>query len=229
MMQKIKLKIRCVGALFLAGMLAGVLSVVPEVDSAEYLNEAATNAHQVRIGASFQFIMALAYMGIGIFLYPILKSFDRSLAIGFLSFRIIAATLVIVGTIALLSILALSQEYARYLPQSPVYLEALGNVLKATRDYINHVFMILVLCAGNIILYILFIRTRLIPNWLAVWGVIGNLLSVVASVLILFQIMDIISTPYILLNVPTALQELILAIWLLTKGFDGKVLLAKEA
>jgi hypothetical protein len=193
------------------------------------LNEAATNAHQVRMGATFQFIMALAYMGIGILLYPILKSFDRSLAIGFLSFRMIAATLVIVGTIVLLSILALSQEYARYLPQSLVYLEASGNVLKATRDYINHVFMILVLCMGNLLLYLLLIRSKLIPKWISLWGIIGNLLSAVASVLILFQVLDIISTPYILLNVPTAVQELILAIWLLTKGFDGKVLLAKEA
>jgi hypothetical protein len=203
-MDLVKRKTRFAGLLFIVGMVCGIFSVTPAIDSAEYLTEAAANSNQVIIGAIFQFIMSLSYFGIVILLYPIIKRFGKSLAIGFLSFRIIAATLVIFGTILLLSILALSQEFVKYLPQSTSYFEALGNVLKTSRDYINHVFMILVLCTGNFMFYILLIKSKLIPQWISVWGLIGAMLSVIASVLVLFRIVDIITPEYMILNVPTA-------------------------
>ena len=85
--------------------------------------------------------------------------------------------------------------------------------------------MILVLCTGNFMFYILLIKSKLIPQWLSAWGLIGAMLSAIASFLVLFRIVDIITPEYMILNVPTALQELILAIWLIVKGFDNKVLL----
>ncbi len=75
--------------------------------------KAAENTNQVLVSAILQFTMSIAYLGIGILLYPIIKKFGNSMAIGFLSFRIIAATLVIFGIILLLSILALSQEFVK--------------------------------------------------------------------------------------------------------------------
>lgn len=222
-MDSVKRKTRFAGFLFLVGMLAGVFSVAPAIDSAKFLTEAAANFNQVVIAAIFQFIMSLAYLGIVILLYPIIKKFGGSLSIGFLSLRIIAAALVIIGAILLLLILALSQEFVKAPSQSALALEALGNVFKITRDYINHVFMILVLCAGNFMFYILLLKSKLIPKWLSIWGLLGYLLSAIASVLILFQVVEVITTEYLVLNVPTAIQELILGIWLITKGFDQRL------
>jgi len=82
-------------------------------------------------------------------------------------FRIIASALVIIGTIILVSILALSKEYLRLLPPDPSNFEALGYLLKSTRDLINHVFMILILCIANMLLYIHMIKTKLSPLWLS--------------------------------------------------------------
>lgn len=222
-MYLIKSKVRLAGLLFIAGMVAGVFSIAPSIDSTKYLTEAAANSNNVITDAFFQFIMSLAYLGIAILLYPIIKRFDGSLAIGFLSFRIISATLVIFGTILLLSILALSQEFVYNSPNSTLDLKALGNVFKIMRDYINHVFMVLVLCIGNFMLYILLMKSKLIPQWLSVWGLIGTLLSGAASILILFQVIEIITAEYLILNVPTALLELVLGIWLLVNGFDKRV------
>ncbi len=224
-MDFVKSKTRIAGFLFIIAMIAGIFSVAPAIDSAEYLTEATTNSNQVIIAAIFQFIMSLAYIGVAILLYPIIKRFGKSLAIGFLSFRIIATTLVIFGTILLLSILALSHETIGY---SSSDLEILGTVLKATRDYINHVFMILILCSGNIALYILLIQSKLIPRWISVIGVLGALLSVIASFLVLFRVVEIITPEYLILNMPTGLIELILGIWLIIKGFDKKVLLIEN-
>lgn len=83
--------------------------------------------------------------------------------------------------------------------------------------------MILVLCAGNFMFYILLLKSKLIPKWLSIWGLLGYLLSAIASVLILFQVVEVITTEYLVLNVPTAIQELILGIWLITKGFDQRL------
>lgn len=219
-MELISSKTKLAGFLLIAGMLAGIFSVAPVVDSTGYLREAAAKPVQVMVAAIFQFVMSLAYLGIAILLYPLLKKIGSSLSVGFLSFRIIAASLVIIGTLILLSILGLSQEFVKMPSQDSLLPEIVGAVLKIVRDYINHVFMILVLCIGNFMFYILLLRSRLIPPWLSVWGLLGNSLSVIASLLILFQQMEIITTEYLLLNVPTAIQELTLAIWLIVKGFD---------
>ncbi|MEN7551522.1 DUF4386 domain-containing protein [Rapidithrix thailandica] len=217
-------KTRSAGLCIIVSMLAGIFSVAPAVDSAKFLTEAAANSNQV-IGASIsQFIISLAYIGFAILLYPILKKFGNSLVIGFLSFRIMAATLMILGILLLLAVLVLSQESLRHLSENTSALEVLGNLLKTTRDYVNHVFMVLTLCLGNFMFYILLIRSKLIPPWLSVWGIIGAFLSIVASILVLFQAVEIITAEYLVLNAPTALQELILGFWLMIKGFDDKVM-----
>ncbi len=217
-----KCKIRIAGFLFIIAMIAGIFSVAPSIDSTEYLTEATTNSNQVIIASIFQFIMSLSYIGIAILLYPIIKKFGNSLALGFLSLRIIAATLVILGTLLLLSILTLSQEAIIPLFLNNSELEVLGSILKTMRDYVNHVFMISILCASNIMLYILLIKSKLIPQWISVWGLIGSTLSILASFLVLFKVIDIITNEYIILNIPTALQELIMAIWFIVKGFDNR-------
>lgn len=212
--------VRLTGILLLTGMLAGIFSVAPAIDSTNYLTEAAIAPYRVIMAAIFQFIMSLAYIGIAILLYPILKRFDSGLSIGFLSFRIIAVSLSIVGTVLLLSLLALSEELVKDPAQSILTIKALGSVLKISRDYINHVFMILILCTGNFLFYILLLNAKLIPQWLSVWGILGALLSAIASVLVLFRVVDIITPEYLVLNAPTALQDLVLGVWLILKGFN---------
>lgn len=207
---------RWAGALLLAGLLAGIFSVAPAVDSTQYLIEAAQNTRQVTLAASFQLILSFAYAGFAFVLYPQVKALGERLAIGFLSLRIMASVLSIVGILLLLSVLSLSQEFLVHPTQEA---QMLGHVLRASRDHANHVFMVTALCMGNGLLYVLLWRSKLIPRWLSAWGIIGAGLSVVASMLVLFQAVHIITPEYLSLNVPTAVQEWVLGIWLMAKGF----------
>ncbi|WP_445456542.1 DUF4386 domain-containing protein [Flavobacterium sp. HNIBRBA15423] len=218
-MMVLKNKIKRAGVLIIISIIAGVFSISTVIDSSHYLTEAATNSNQVLISSIFQFILFLTYLGFAILLYPIIKKFNERLALGFLSFRIVASLLLIIGTIILLSILALSQEFIKNTSESQMIFEAFGNVLKITRDYSNHVFMVLTLGIGNLMLYILFLKSRLIPKWLSVWGILGTIVSIFASVLLLFQLIEVITFQYLILNVPIAVFELILGLWLITKGF----------
>ena len=82
------------GTLFIIGIVSGLLSIAPAAEAPDYLFQASANANQVLSGALFQFIMTIAYLGFAITLYPLLRKFKESLALGFLSFRIIAKGLI---------------------------------------------------------------------------------------------------------------------------------------
>ncbi|GAA0749768.1 DUF4386 domain-containing protein [Gaetbulibacter jejuensis] len=218
-MKLLKNSVKLAGILIILGMVTGILSIASAIDSPKYLTEAATNTMQVTIAAFFQFILSLTYVGFAILLYPILKKYNQRLVLGFLSFRIISGVVLIIGSVILLSILVVSQEFVKSSSENQWSFEAFGNVLKITRDYINHIFMVFTISIANLLLYILFFKTKLIPKWLSVWGILGTILSIAASVLLLFNIVDVISVEYLALNAPTGVFELVLGFWLVIKGF----------
>lgn len=212
------------GALYIIGTIAGLLSIAPSVDASDYLSKASANEAQVLIAALFQLIMTMAYVGFAITLYPILRKYNESLSIGFLSFRIIAAVLNSIGFICLLLLLSLSQEFIKAGTPDSSYYNTIGDLLRAGRDFVNHIAMILTLSAGSLMFYSLLYQTKLIPRWLSLWGLSGVILTISASLLIMFDIVGIITTIYIALNLPLILVEMILAIWFIVKGFDPKVM-----
>ena len=207
--------IRLAGMLMLTGILAGVFSVTPVIDSVDYLTEAAKNSNQVVLATVFQLAMSFAYAGVAILLYPHVKMYGGSQSIGFLSFRIMAASLSIAGASLLPAILAISEGYTG----SPS-LEPLGEVFKISRDHINHVFMILALCTGNLLLYALLYKAMLIPGWLSAWGLVAAVLAISASILFLFRKVEVASNTYLVFNAPAAAHELVLGIWLMAMRFS---------
>jgi hypothetical protein len=66
-------------------------------------------------------------------------------------------------------------------------------------------------------LYISFYRTRLIPRWLTIWGLIG-VVPYLANALL--QFFHVSTTIGIYLEVPLMIQELVMSLWLVIKGFN---------
>ncbi|MFA5772908.1 MAG: DUF4386 domain-containing protein [Thermoplasmata archaeon] len=217
-------KLIIAGAFYIIGTIAGILSIAPAIDASDYLYKASANANQVLFGALFQFIMTIAYLGFAITLYPILRRYNESLALGFLSFRVIASVLNIIGFVSLLLLLSLSQEFVKAGTTDLSYYQTLGNLLRSGRDFVNHIAMILTLSVGSLMFYFLLYQTKLTPRWLSLWGLIGTTFTILASLLIMFNIIDIITTIYIVLNLPLILLEIVLAIWFIAKGFNSQVL-----
>lgn len=212
------------GILIILGMLAGMLSIVPSVESPDYLTKVSAYQNQVLIGALFQFTLVPIYLGFALLLYPILYKYNKSLALGFVSFRIIACVFQLVGVILLPLFLSLSQEFLKYTTRDLVYFQTFGDVLKLGRDLANHVGVMLATGLGNLILFYVFYKTNLIPRWLSSWGIIGNFIAMLASFLILFRLIDVVSSQFIVLTVPLVLQEILLAIWLIARGFNLSVI-----
>ena len=63
-------------------------------------------------------------------------------------------------------------------------------------------------------------RSGLVPRWLSGWGLVGAALSLVAYLFIGFTQDFGFSTVSSVLHIPIALQEMVLAVWLIAKGFN---------
>ncbi|MFN6945725.1 MAG: DUF4386 domain-containing protein [Cytophagaceae bacterium] len=211
---------RIAGILILTGMVAGLISIVPSVESVDFLKEVYPDRNQVLIGAVFQFLLVPIYIGFALVLFKTLKSQNETSAIGFVGFRLIAGVFQLIGVILLPLFIYLSKLYLISTGEGLEYYVSLGEMLKIVRDLTNHVGVMAATGLGNLLLYHVLFSGKFIPKWLSVWGILGNILLILASFLILFQIVNVISTAYIAITVPLVLQELIFAIWLIIKGLD---------
>jgi hypothetical protein len=81
---------------------------------------------------------------------------------------------------------------------------------------------VLAFYTGATLYYLIFYRSQLIPRWLSVWGPAGTVLGLVAGLLVLFQSIAVLSGTQVVLNLPIGVQEMVLAVWLIMKGFRAK-------
>ena len=206
------------GILYFLGIIAGALSVVPVIGTPDYLVQISVKPGQVTSGAFFQFLMTATYVGMAITLYPVLKRYNESLALGYVGFRLVAAAFIVIGIILLVLLLTLSQEFVKAGAPVSSHFQTIGEIMRTGRDLVNHVGMILVLGIGGVMFYFLLYQTELVPRWLSGWGLVGTVVTIVASCLLMFRVVDLMTSVYMAL--PLALQEMVFAIWLITKGFN---------
>ena len=221
-----------VWVLFITATVASSLYYVilnPILNAPDYLIKVSANEIQVLIGAFFQFIMIPAYIGFALSLYPILRKYNEGLALGFVGFRIIAGTFHLIGVIILPLFLILSQEFIKAGAPDSSYFQTIGGLLRSGRDLVNHVAMILSLSLGGLMFFYVLYQSKLVPRWLSGWGFVGTTLTILASLLLLFRLIDVITPIYIVLNLPLALQEMVLAVWLIVKGFNPSAIASKSA
>ncbi|OFW56062.1 MAG: hypothetical protein A2133_12450 [Actinobacteria bacterium RBG_16_64_13] len=104
---------RIAGALFIIATAATLLSLafLGSVGSPEYLTKIAENEGQVALGVLFRLIAAFASAAIAISLYPVLRRYRQGLALGAVGFRVIEGVFYALGTVSVLLLLTLSQEF----------------------------------------------------------------------------------------------------------------------
>ena len=213
-----------VGVLFITATVAGTISgvfLLPIVEAPDYLAQVAANENQVMLGALFYFIMAAAGASIVIPMYPILKKYNESMALGAVSFRIIEGAIFMVGVFCVLSLVTLGQEFVKAGSPDASYFQTLGELLIAGYT-IAHALVpgVFAFSLGALMYYYIFYQSKLVPRWLSVWGILGVTLGVVNG---LGDIFGVIPNEAIsmLLDLPIFANEMVLAIWLIVKGFNS--------
>ncbi len=222
---------RIAGVLFITATVAGILSAVFSssiLDAPDYLIKVSANESQVIIGALFVLIMAFACAGIAIWLYPILKKQNEALALGSVGFRLIEGVFHLAVVVSMLSLLTLSQEYVKAGAPDASYFQSFGTLLHAAGDWAGTLGSTAFIL-GALMYYYVFYQSKLIPRWLSVWGLIGVPLWIAAALLLMFGFVDHFSTTVILLDLPIAINEMVLAVWLIVKGFNTSAIASLSA
>ena len=215
-----------VGVLFIMALvlfLIGQAFYEPILSSPDYLDNTYPNRVIVIIGILFEFISALAVVLIPVLLFPILKKHNEVLALGYVSFRLFEAVLLSFAQIYKLSLVKLSQDYLNKGGVDASYFQNIGSSIQSVIYWVDHAGLIylIVFAIGALILYSALYKSKLIPRWLSIWGLIGAVAILTASVMATFDIFLVLA---MLLIIPIALQEQAMAIWFIVKGFNSSAI-----
>jgi len=221
-----------VGILYIIGTIAGMLSYAltgPVLGGSDFLVNVSTHEIQIITGALFVVIMGLALAMVPVMMFPLLKKYNEALALGYVVFRgALETVMYIVLAIIWLFLVPLSQEFVKAGTPDASYFQTLGAVLLKGHDLIGPV-QTIVFCLGALIFYYVLYQTTLIPRWLSGWGLIAVIPYLAAGLLVLFGFFGPLSTSEIVLEFPLALQEMVMAVWLIVKGFNPSAIASGSA
>ncbi len=220
------------GILYFLGTIFGVLGAVvggevltsiisgKPLTGVDMLNLAAANSSRLTAGSFLTFMMGISLVGMTVFLYPVLRKASKELAMGMVLFRgALEGIFYCLSTLTFLTLIAVGNTYVATGSGSTV-LQTIGNLVyqfaNLTAPVSSFIFLI-----GCTCIYIAFFRARLIPRWLSVWGFIGVITSMAAALLNFFHMDPGIG---FYLEMVIAPQEIVMALWLIVKGFNPKAI-----
>jgi hypothetical protein len=221
-----------VGVLLIACSAASILSVVPlgsMLDAPVDLARLAANGNRVIFTALLEFVWAATAAGIAIGLYPVLRKYNRSLALGAVAARVVDGTFVLVGALGLLVLLSVGQESVAAGSAAAGSFQTAAGALLAVRDWAYGFIVSLGFGLGALLYYYVLYRSRLVPRWLSGWGLVGAGLTLVATVYAGFTQELGFSTVNDVLSIPIGVQEMVLAVWLIAKGFSTSAVTTDRA
>lgn len=210
-----------VGVLYIVATVAGSISVgvsAPIQKIPLDLVTIAGQGNQIFVAVLFMFVMAITVAGTAIWAYPVLINHDKALALAFVCGRTVEGALYIVSVVSLMILPTLGQAYIDAGKPDSVFFSAAATLLKTASD-LGFIVGMTVFEVAALIFYWLLFRTRLVPRWLSVWGAIAIPLAAIATWLPVTGIAHTESSMLNLLNAPIAAQEMVMAVWLIVKGF----------
>ena len=224
-----------VGILFIigtvSGVLAGTFTAPIQADSTYPLNISASETQWI-IATLLILLMALSLAMTPVLLYPIFRKHNEVLAFGSVLFRgVLEQVTQILVVISFFLLLTVSEIYGKTGAADASNFQTLGSMLIAAGHWIPVIGGI-VFSVGTLMMFALFYQTRLIPRWLSGWGLIGAVLYPIAYIVSMFSPLHLqpeIGVGIGLLLVPTAIQEMVFAVWMIVKGFNSSAIAALSA
>ena len=199
---------------FAIGVFINLFILGPLTFAGNNLSKISGNDNQLILSVLLYLISAVMYVGIAIILLPIFKLVNPRLALMFLGFSFISFAIITLDSLSILSILSISREYAKANSIDTNYLKTLVTVFSSIRMW-AHLLVILVGCVSLFIFYYLFFRSKQIPLFISILGLLGVILMLTAVVLDMFG-----QGLFMFLFLPAGIVQILAALWLLIKGFN---------
>jgi hypothetical protein len=216
------------GALFVitfATSIPALLLYDPVLNDPAYIIGAGADT-RVLVGAFLELLLIIANVGSAVVLFPILKRQSETLALGYVTARVVESAFIAVGILSVLAVVTLRQDLAGT-GSDPATLEPIGRSLVAVKDWTFLLGPGFVVGVGNgLILGYLMYRSGLVPGGMAMLGLIGGPLICISGTAVLFGVIEAGSVAQAIATISEFLWELSLGIYLLVKGFKPSPILS---
>jgi hypothetical protein len=214
-----------VGVVYIAGFVVGIggnMLIQSNISAPNHLATIFANSLTVAIGAVLWLMAVIGDAAHGVLMFPVLKQHSERLAIGYLAFRIIDAAFIAIMVLFLLLQIPLGSEYLKTAGAGAPYLQALSNVSVQASQYAYAIGMSTLGVSGLMLCYVLY-KARLVPRFLAIWGLVGYAVIFVGM---LSEIMG--SGLGLMSSLPGGLWEVFTGGWLIVKGFNSSAFVPRE-
>mgnify|MGYP001301378788 CR=1 FL=1 len=202
------------------GVVLGPLRSAPD-----YLKAYGTMETRVLIASLLYLMMSVSLVAMAAAVFPVLRKFSRSAAIAYVCARVLEAMVTMLCVISMQALVELGTQYVESGAADAARFQTLGALLLGVPEWAGHAVLdVAVFPVGAVVLYWVLFRTRLVPRWLSGWGLISAVLYWAAGVLVMFHVIRPLETAHIMLQAPLGLQEMVLAIWLIARGFSASVI-----
>jgi hypothetical protein len=170
----------------------------------------------VTAGALLEVLLALACVGTAVVLYPVTRRHGETAALGFVASRFVEAGLILVGAVAVLSVVTLHRDPGG---PDPAALRAGGDVLTVVHDWTFLLGQSLMPVLNALFLGTVLYRSGLVPRVIPAIGLAGAPLLLVSDLAIVAGVYAQGTVPAALAALPIAAWELALGVWLVVRGF----------
>jgi hypothetical protein len=218
-MQPTRTNGRILGLLFLGAAIAGGMGTSlrglsgAHTDTNSFLIDLVVNASQMKWAIGLDLLGSAFAVGIALFLFPLIKKYSPRMAITYFCIAVTTFIIVAVSNVFHAGLLTVGIEYAA---TNGTDTEHYSTLAKMGYDayYWLHFLMLVLYSIGGGVLFFFFLKTRMVPKWLAVWGLLANSIVFMGGAL---QLFDIPVSFY--LFVQNGVFVLTFIVYLLIKGF----------
>jgi hypothetical protein len=211
---------RIIGGLVLIQMVGGAVVnftlEAPLFGSPGFLLSAASYSHQLGLAVLLGLVTEALWVGIAITAFPIFGRRSLTMGLWFIALAVVVLALAVVENAAVMSMVSLSEAYTKASAVDREQIQIFKIVVASARNWAHY--MARIFDGGAIfVLYVVMYRFALVPRALAGFGLIAVTLMVAAVAMPLFG-HDVVFP----MLAPLGLSQLILAVWLITRGFPDQ-------
>jgi hypothetical protein len=165
------------------------------------------------IGAILWLLAVVGDAAHGVLMFPVLKRHSERMAIGYLAARIVDAIFIAVMVLFALIQIPLGSEYLKAAASDAPSLQALSTLSSQAQLYAYEIGMSALGVSGMLLCTTLY-RAKLLPRWLAVWGLVGY------AIIFCGMVSAVMGSGFgDLSSLPGGLWEIFVGVWLIVKGF----------
>lgn len=216
------------GVLFLITFVTSIAALLlyhPVLKDTNYIVSGGAD-NRVFLGAFLEMLLIIANIGTAIVLFPILKRQSETIALGFVTARLVESGFIAVGILSVLAVVTLRQDVGAVAGSDHATLEAIGRSLIAIKDWTFLLGPGFVVGVGNgLMLGYLMYKSGLVPRRMALLGLVGGPLILASGTAVLFDAIEPGSAVQGIATIPEFAWELSLGVYLTVKGFKPSSIL----